>query len=331
MQNIPKTTKGVLLHNDGSLTYGEVPLPEIYEDQVLIKVHSGPIHPFDHLIISGAFPDHRSRPYTVGSEGSGLVVATGSSDKAKALLNKRVSFFANGSYGEYTVVPTVVVVPLPENIDYEQGSLCQVNPLTVQGFLNKCEVNNYTAIASSAAASQLGRMLLKGATEAGITVVNFVRREGQVQVLKDLGAKFVINRGQEGWQEEAKKVLEEQKVQAYFDALGGPDAGRIIDQLPDGTDVYCYGTLTKKNIDLSGFQVISKHITVRGYNLFDDLGVPETAAKLFKGAFENIEKGTFRSTVAAKFSQEQFEEAMKTSTQEATEGKVLIQNSNFGE
>ena len=220
-QDLPKTTKGVLMHEDGSLKYGEVPIPELTDEQVLIKVHSAPINPLDQLIISGGFPETRPKPCVMGAEGAGLVVAAGSSEKAKSLLNKKVSFFSAGSFGEYCVAPAIQVVPLPENIDYEQGSMSQINPLTVQGFLTICEENNHTSIASSAAASQLARMLLRAAQEAGITVVNFVRREGQVKILKDLGAKFVINRGQEGWEEEAKKVLAEQKVQVYFDALGG--------------------------------------------------------------------------------------------------------------
>ena len=93
MQNIPKTTKGVVIHADGTAKYGDLTLPEIADDQVLIKVHSAPINPSDQLCVTGAYADSRPRPCTLGGEGSGLVVATGSSDKAKSLLNKRVSFF----------------------------------------------------------------------------------------------------------------------------------------------------------------------------------------------------------------------------------------------
>ena len=209
--------------------------------------------------------------------------------------------------------------------------MCQVNPLTVEGFLNICEVNKYTAIASSAAASQLGKMLVSGAKEAGITVINFVRREGQVKILKDLGAEFVINRGQEGWEEEAKKVLAEQKVQVFFDALGGPDASKIIRLLPNGTTTYSYGGLTGKPIELGIGELIFKQKEVKGYWLTADLKKPEVAVKLFKGAFTKIAKGTFKSTVAARFPQEQFEEALKTYAAGMSKGKVLIQNPNFGE
>ena len=332
MQNIPKTTKGVLIQQDGSLAYGEVPLPELTDDQVLVKVHSAPIHRLDHFILYGIYPfDPRPKPCHGGSEGSGLVIATGSSDQAKALLNQRVSFFTAGSFAEYCVVPAISAVPLPENIDYEQGSMYQLNPLTTEGILHTCDVNKYTAIANSAAASQLGRMLLKGAKERGITVVNFVRREAQVKILKDLGAEFIINRGEEGWEERAEKVLEEQKVQAYFDALSGPDAGKIFSVLPLKTDVYNYGKLTDQDLVFDPYLLTTKLNAIRAFDLYSLLVVPETAAKLIKGAFEKMEKGTISSTVADRYPHEKFAEALEAFKEGKTSGKVLIQNPNFGQ
>ena len=106
--------------------------------------------------------------------------------------------YGAGAWVDYCVVPAVIAMPLPDHIDYEQGSMALGNPVSVQALLNICDVNKYTAIANTAAASQVGRMLFKSATERGITVVNFVRREAQVKILKDLGAEHVINRGEEG-------------------------------------------------------------------------------------------------------------------------------------
>ena len=327
MQNIPKTTKGVITQPDGTVSYSEMPIPELTEDQILVKVHSSPIHSLDYKMITGAFRDSRPKPRAGGLEGSGLVVATGSSEQAKALLNKRVAFSAYeaGAWVDYCVVPAKIVAPLPEHTDYEQGSMILANPLSVQALLNKCEVNNYTAIANSAAASQVGRMLLKVAQEAGITVVNFVRREEQVKILKDLGAEHIINRGEEGWEEKAEKVLAEQKVQVYFDALAGPDGGKILHLLPDNTDVYCYGKLTGKDIAFDVVELMTRHLTIKGYDIADDMADPETAAKLLQGAYKNIEKGNYKSTIKAKYTYDRFEEALKASTSDATKGKVLHQ------
>ena len=327
MQDIPKTTKGVIIDEENSLKFGEFPLPELTENGIVIKVHSAPINPSDQLYTIGQYPDHKGKPTIVGFEGSGLVIATGTTDKAKALLNKKVAFFTlskSGTWAEECITSADTAFPLPEGVDYEQGCMSLVNPLTVQGFLNLCEEHKYTAVASSAAASQVGRMFVKAAKEAGVTVVNFVRREAQVQVLKDLGAEHVINRGQEGWEEEAKKVLGEQKVQAFFDALGGPDAGAIIKQLPDGAITYNYGLLTLKPVQISGDDLIFRRKEVKGYWLAPDLSKPDAGEKLFARAFPRISTGVFQSVIGGKFTHENFQEALDTYASGMTKGKVLL-------
>ena len=334
MQDIPKTTNGVIISEDSTLKFGEFPLPELGENDLLIKVHSAPINPSDQYSFVGLYADGKGRPALAGLEGSGLVVATGTTDKAKALLNKRVAFFTgskSGTWAEHNVTSADNAFPLPENVDYEQGAMYLVNPLTVQGLLNLCEDNKYTAVASSAAASQVGRMFIKAAKEAGITVVNFVRREAQVQVLKDLGADHVINRGQEGWEEEAKKVTGEVKVQAFFDALGGPDAGAIISTLPDGAITYNYGLLTLKPLQISGDDLIFKRKEVKGYWLATDLRSPDAGERTFARAFSRIATGVFHSVIGGRFTHENFQQALDAYASNMTKGKVLIQNANFGE
>ena len=256
MENIPKTTKGVILQKApfDPPVYGEATLPELTEEKILIKIHSAPINPSDQQCVKGFYPHGKDTPTTAGLEGSGLVVAAGTSEKAQALLNKKVCFFTvkePGSWGEYTVLPYTQAYPLPEGVDYEQGSMALVNPLTVQGFILLCQDKGYKAIAHAAAASQVGRNLIAGAKKAGITVVNFVRRTEQAKLLEELGADVVIDKSQDGWEEKAKQILEEHKVQAYFDPLGGADGGKIVTLLPNNAWTYVYGCLTFKPLEVA--------------------------------------------------------------------------------
>ena len=270
MENLPKTTKGVVLPADGTqpVAYGEAPLPELTADKILVKIHSAPINPSDTYGIKGKYPDGKQRPSTAGLEGSGLVIAAGTSAEAQALLNKKVCFLTaldNGSWGEYTIIPHSRAYPLPEGLDYEAGAMCLVNPLTVQGFLLICEENNYTCIAQSASASQVGKMFLSGALKAGIKIINFVRRAEQAEALKALGAEIVVNKGEEGWKEKAEQILKDNNVQAYFDPLAGADAGKIISLMPNNTTVYNYGRLTFKPLEIRPEELIFKNKVIRGY------------------------------------------------------------------
>ena len=331
----PKTTKGVVIQRNPKIppTYGELPMPPLTDDHILIKIHSAPINPSDQLTLLGIYQDGKPRPTTAGFEGSGLVIAAGNSPQSQALLNKRVCFMARGpapgSWSEYTIVKNHFAYPLPPNMSYEQGATCLVNPLTVQAFINICNMEGYKSMAHTAAASQVGMMLIQAAKKAGIVLINFVRREGQVKILKDLGAEYVINRGEKGWKKKAYKLLKEHDVKVFFDALAGPEAGEVIRVLPDGATTYNYGVLTGKELAVSSTDLIFRKQIVRGYWLSWQLANLTTAKTLFQGAFENLATGVFDVKIAAKFPQERFQEALDYYAKNMSKGKVLIQNANF--
>lgn len=68
-----------------------------------------------------------------------------------------------------------------------------VNPLTVIVMLNKVKAANVKAVVHTAAASSLGRMMNRLFASEGISVINVVRRDEQVELLKKEGAKIVLN------------------------------------------------------------------------------------------------------------------------------------------
>ena len=103
--------------------------------------------------------DGDSKP--VGNEGAGVVVAVGSAPEAQDLLGKRVAVTRGSSYAQCCL--TMSVVPR-----------VFVNPLTVLGFIHTTKQEGHKAIVRIAAASQLGRMLLKQCKEEGYPLVDTV-------------------------------------------------------------------------------------------------------------------------------------------------------------
>lgn len=202
------------LHEDGRLIVKlvEETLPALKGDEVLVRVEAAPINPSDlgllfasadldnaeyeegRIVASMPEPAVRAmsgrwgQAMEVGNEGAGTVIAAGEAPGAQALLGKRVALIAGGMYAQYRLVRADACIALPDNVTAEQGAAAFVNPLTALGFVETARREGHSAIIHTAAASNLGQMLVRICQEDGIPLVNIVRSEAQVAILKDPAA-----------------------------------------------------------------------------------------------------------------------------------------------
>ncbi|MBT5139161.1 MAG: NADH oxidase, partial [Acidimicrobiaceae bacterium] len=182
------------------LTLVEELVPDPGPDEVVVAVEASPINPSDlGMLLAGADPDSLSSdgevlvgqlgagsvqanaarlgaPMPVGNEGSGLVVAAGSSDDAQALVGKRVAALSGAMYATHSRVSVAMCVEMPETVTAEQAASCFVNPLTALGMTETMRMEGHTALVHTAAASNLGQMLQRICIADGIALVNVVRK-----------------------------------------------------------------------------------------------------------------------------------------------------------
>ncbi|MHC4375221.1 MAG: alcohol dehydrogenase catalytic domain-containing protein, partial [Planctomycetota bacterium] len=147
-----------------SLRVAERPLPKPGPGEVLVRVSASPVNPSDLLFVTGHYVVDRELPTVPGWEGSGRVVAAGPGGYAKLLKGRRVACAATeqgpGTWGEYTLVPAMQCLPLMSGVDDEQGASLIVNPVSAFAMLHMARRRGARAVVSTAAASQLGRMVL---------------------------------------------------------------------------------------------------------------------------------------------------------------------------
>jgi NADPH:quinone reductase-like Zn-dependent oxidoreductase len=324
----------VVLDKENNLSFGTLPLRELGPTDVLIKVHSAPINPSDVMYTQGKYPAGKNKPTFAGFEGSGIVVQTGTDEKAKHLVGKKVCFFASGhddlgTWGEYLVTGCHGVMPIPGNLSYEEAANSFVNPLTVEAMIIECEKKGHKAIVHSAAASNLGKMLIVACKQAKIDLICIVRREEQVQILKQLGAEHVLNSSLEAFEVDLGYKVNSLKASAFFDAVGGADGTLVFKHMPPHSTTYLYGALSGQGITATPFDLIFQSKTLRGFWLTEELKDHAQAAKIFASTFANLASREFTTTIVKKFPQEQFKEALEFYSQNATAGKVMLQNPHF--
>ncbi len=268
------------------LSIEETEIPDPAPHEVLVRVEATPINPSDLGLLFGAadmttvrfsgtadapvveadVPENGMRMMAgrigqslpVGNEGAGVVVAAGDSPEAQALLGKTVGMFGGELYAEYRCLPAAMCLPLKEGTTAEQGASCFVNPMTALGMTETMRMEGHSALIHTAAASNLGQMLNRICIADDIPLVNVVRKDEQAALLKDLGAKLVVNSSSDNFKSELLAAIDASGATLAFDAIGG---GRLVSELLSAMEASAvkrmeeysrYGSTTFKQVYIYG-------------------------------------------------------------------------------
>lgn len=155
----------------------------------------------------------------VGIEGAGVVVAVG--EGAEHLMGRTVALFFASTYASYVRVAADRVMVLPEGTAARDGAAAFVNPLTALGMVETMRREGGEALVHTAAASNLGQMLLRLCLADGIDLVAIVRSDAQVALLREQGARHVLNSQADDFAEGLEEALAQTGARIAFDAIGG--------------------------------------------------------------------------------------------------------------
>jgi NADPH:quinone reductase len=233
-----------------------VPVREPAIDEVLIRVEATPINPSDLGLLLGPADVSRVRmegsgdavvvamplppqamrmmaarvgkALPVGNEGAGLVVAAGTSPPAQDLLGKVVAVSTGSMYAEYRVAKVADLLVTKDGTTPVQAASCFVNPLTVLGMIATMRREGHTALVHTAAASNLGQMLNRVCINERVGLVNIVRSAAQARILKDIGAKYVVESTAPNFKDDLIAAVEATEATLAFDAIGG---GKLASQI----------------------------------------------------------------------------------------------------
>lgn len=311
--------------------------------QIVVKVEATPINPSDLGLlfamadtenatyspgkIVAKMPDNATRamkarhgvPMPVGNECAGTVVATGDDPMARALAGKRVACVPGTAYAEYAAVDARMCMPLADGVTAEQGASSFVNPMTALGFVETMKTEGFTGIVHTAAASNLGQMLVRICREDGIPLVNIVRSEAQKTLLGDLGATHVLDSTTPDFLPKLIDAIAETNAMIGFDAIGGGTmAGQILTAMEAaasrGAAFSRYGSSAAKQVYIYGALDLGPTILNRAFGLTWGLGGwlltpflakagPETVERMRKRVMQNLTT-TFASHYKARVSLE---------------------------
>lgn len=314
-----------------SLHLVEKPVPTPGHGQVLVRIEASPCNPSDLLLLQGRYGVKKQLPTTPGWEGAGTVVAHGGGLMARWLVGKRVACAlrgeTDGTWAEYAIADARTCIPLRDDVSIEQGSTLIINPLTAVGMVETAVEEGHAAIIQTAAASQLGKMVLKLSQDQGIPCINIVRKAAQEKILRDLGATIVLNSESEDFKEELKKEAHRLKATIAFDAVGGPLTGTVFGAMPNHGKILVYGSLSLSPCSGIGpLGLIFQCKSIQGFWLTGWL-----AKKGFWGIYKATKTvqrlmatGAFHTSISEMPSLADTPKALEKYQKDMTAGKVII-------
>lgn len=246
------------------------PVPKPGKDEVLVKIAASPINPSDLALLEGHYGFDNPPPTVPGGEGAGTVVAVGPGSMGRYFFGKRVACLHHGDgdgvWAEYAVVSTKGgALPLDKSVNLEQGAMSAINPLTASAFLEIAKKGGHKSIVLTAAASSLGQMVNRLGQSEGVQIINVVRREAQVEYLKQQGATIVLNSSEADFTGQLQEVCQQHKARLAFDAVAGPMTNQLLEGLLPGGKVTVFSALSNEVSQASHDQLLFENKSVDGF------------------------------------------------------------------
>ncbi len=346
------------------------PIPS--DDEVLIRVEAAPINPSDlglllsfgadltsinvtgsgdetvtsmkiHPGLMDAMKPRLDESMQVGNEGSGVIVEAGVN--AKDLIGKTVGLAGGSMYSQYRCVPAASCLVMNDGTSSSEAASSFVNPLTALAFIETMKMENHTAIVHTAAASNLGQMLVKICKADSVPLVNIVRKQEQVDILKNIGAEHICNTSDPDFMETLVTALIATGATLGFDATGGGNGGELPGQILAAMEIAAnktakeysrYGSDTYKQVYIYGGLDQSPTILKRAFGMSWGLGgwlltpmIGKIGMERFGQMRQRVAKEittTFASTYVQEVSFEEMlqPEIIKSYAKQATGKKYLV-------
>lgn len=335
MPTIPASMRAVQISDyDGSaqsIKLAEVPVPKPGPGEVLVKVAASPVNPSDLMFLRGLYGFKKPLPAFPGFEGSGTVMDAGSGMMPRFLKGKRVACAAadaktiGGMWSEYLVTSAQFCIPLHKNVDMEQGAMMLVNPLTAWALMHEARSGGHRAAVQTAAASALGKMVVRLAKRFSYPLINIVRRPEQVELLRQSGAEHVLDSSAAGFDEQLRSLCHRLGATIGFDAVAGEMSMRVLSAQPRGARLLVYGALSVEPCQTHPEALIFEEKRLEGFWLSGWLRNKNLLQKIrVSNRVQELLASDLKSEVQARFTLQDAAKAIDHYASHMTAGKVLL-------
>jgi len=323
--------KAILVNDDRSLRYDNVPDPVLSEDDCLIKIEAAALNRADLMQREGDYPPPPGCPEWMGLEIAGTIVemAEGAKKKSSYKIGDKVcALLGGGGYAEYANVKYDMLMPIPENCTLvEAAAIPEAFATAYLNLFIEGGLKSGDTLLMNAGASGLASVVIPMAKAFGARVITTVLSDEIAKSITHLGADVVVNTSKENIAEVLKRELEAgHPVDVAIDCLGGEIMGKCIHYLKHGARWIMIAALagTRTEIDLKNIYV--RNVRIIGSTLRSR--TPEMKAKilaeLVKNVWPKVKTGEVKPTIYKVLPIEEAEAAHDILYKGQNVGKVVL-------
>jgi len=298
--------KAILVNDDRSLRWDNVPDPVIKSEEVLVEIHAAALNRADLMQREGDYPPPPGCPDWMGLEIAGVIVEMGEEAKAKSnwkIGDKVCALLGGGGYAEYVAVKYDMLMPVPKNCSMvEAAAIPEAFATAYLNLFMEGNIKPGNTLLMNAGASGLASVIIPMAKAFGVRVITTVLSDEIADSIKHLNADRVVVTTKEDISLALKEELDKgTSVDVAIDCLGGEIMGKCIHYLTHGARWIMIAALAgqKTEIDLKNIYV--RNVRIIGSTLRSR--TPETKAQilaeLVKNVFPKIESGEVKPTIHA--------------------------------
>lgn len=283
--------KAILVNDDRSLRWDDVPDPIVGEEDCLVKIEAAALNRADLMQREGDYPPPPGCPEWMGLEIAGTVVEVGAKAKEKSswkIGDKVCALLGGGGYAQYANVKYDMLMPVPENCSMvEAAAIPEAFATAYLNLFIEGDIKSGDTLLMNAGASGLASVIIPMAKAFGIRVITTVLSDEIAESIKHLNADIVVNTSKEDIVEVLKRELENgHPVDVAIDCLGGEVMGKCIHYLKHGARWIMIAALAgqKTEIDLKNIYV--RNVRIIGSTLRSR--TPEVKAQILSELVKNV-------------------------------------------
>ncbi len=323
--------KAVLINDDRSLRWDEVPDPVLGAEDCLVKIEAAALNRADLLQREGDYPPPPGCPEWMGLEIAGTIVEMGEEAKKKSswqIGDKVSALLGGGGYAQYANVKYDMLMPVPKNCSMvEAAAIPEAFATAYLNLFMEGGIRAGDTLLMHAGASGLASVIIPMAKAFGARVITTVLSDELAESIKHLKADLVVNTAKENIAEVLKAQLEEgHPVDVAIDCLGGAMMGECLPYLKHGARWIMIAALagTKTEIDLKNIYV--RNVRIIGSTLRSR--APEVKAQiladLVREVWPKVESGEVKPTIYKVLPITEAEEAHAILYRGENVGKVVL-------